>query len=173
MPMKGITQPDVIPIGDDLRLKKYDGNHDFAFDWYQDPDTLWMVDADRTPYTMERLDRMYSYLKDHGELYFIEQMQNGQFIPIGDVTFWGDDMPIVIGSRENRRQGIGRRVVQALVRRGIQLGFSKIIVGDIYDWNTPCRIMFTSLGFQPRSKTKHGYRYELDLTSTEVQHNAD
>ena len=168
MPIAGIDQPHMIPIGDDLRLRKYDGIHDFAYSWYQDPDTLWMVSADRTPYPEEQTDRMYAYLNDHGELYFIEIIQNGVFIPVGDVAFWNDDMPIVIGLPEYRGKGIGKRVVQALIDRGRSLGFSKISGGEIYDWNTPSRTLFTSLGFVPCEKTEHGFRYELDLTTTEV-----
>jgi len=168
MPIPGICQPDIIPIGNDLRLRKYDGIHDFAYAWYRDPDTLWLVSADRTPYPNEQTDRMYSYLSDHGELYFIEIIQAGIATPIGDVTFWNDDMPIVIGPPEYRGKGIGRRVVQTLVERGRCLSFPKISAGDIYDWNTPSRTLFTSLGFTPRAKTEHGFRYELDLTATEV-----
>ena len=173
MPIQGTLQPNIIPIGDDLRLRKYDGVHDFAYAWYQDPDTIWLVSADRTPYPKEQTDRMYTYLNDHGELYFIEMMQNGIFVPVGDVTFWDDDMPIVIGPPEYRGKGIGRRVAQALIARGQSLGFSKISAGDIYDWNEPSRALFTSLGFVPREKTKHGSRYELNLTSREVAHHAD
>lgn len=168
MPIKDFPQPDIISIGDDLRLRRYDGIHYFAYGWYQDPDTLWMVNADRTPYSKEQTDRMYAYLNDHGELYFIELLQAGEFVPVGDVTFWDDDMPIVIGPPECRGKGIGRRVVQALIERGRSLGFSKLSAGDIYDWNLPSRTLFTSMGFQPCMKTEHGYRYELDLTATEV-----
>lgn len=173
MPIPGVMQPDVIPIGSDLRLRRYDGIHHFAYSWYRDPDTLWMVSADRTPYPEEQTDRMYAYLNDHGELYFIEILQNGSFIPVGDVAFWDDDMPIVIGVPEFRGRGIGRRVVQALIERGRRLGFSKVSAGDIYDWNIPSRTLFTSLGFLPKAKTAHGSRYELDITSIEVHHNAE
>lgn len=42
---------------------------------------------------------MYSYLDAHGELYFIEWKENGVWVPIGDVTFWQEDLPIVIEQR--------------------------------------------------------------------------
>lgn len=171
MPMKGIVQPDFIYIDKALRLRKYDGAHDFAFDWYQDPDTLWVVDANRTPYTRERLNRMYTYLNEHGELYFIEIQQNGKFFSIGDVTFWEDDMPIVIGPPEFRGKGIGRRVVTALINRARELGFMEFRVGEIYRWNTPSSRLFTSMGFEPYEETEQGHRYKLTLT--EVQRHAE
>ena len=102
MAILGIEQPDVIQIDDTLRLRKYDGNHDFALAWYQDEETVWLVDGNRNPYTVERLEGMYRYLNNAGELYFIEVLENGIYKPIGDVTFWQQDMPIVIGDPNYR-----------------------------------------------------------------------
>ena len=72
MAIQGIEQPEMIQIDDALRLRKYDGVHDFALGWYQDEETVWLVDGKRNPYTPERLNGMYRYLNDAGELYFIE-----------------------------------------------------------------------------------------------------
>ncbi len=47
MPIDHIPQPDILPISETLRLRKYDGTHDFALSWYTDPETDWMVDGDR------------------------------------------------------------------------------------------------------------------------------
>lgn len=164
MPMQGIVQPNVIQIDSTLRLRKYDGMHDFAFDWYQDPDTVLMVDGIQNTYSRERLDKMYDYLNNIGELYFIEVAENGAFLPIGDVTFWREDMPIVIGPLEYRGRGIGRRVVTALMARARTLGFTEFHVGEIYRWNYPSLRLFTSMGFEPYEKTEQGHRYKLTLT---------
>lgn len=64
---------------------------------------------------MEKLKRMYNYLNNHGELYFIEVLDNDVFIPIGDVIFWQEDMPIEIGDLKFRKSGIGKLVVIALI----------------------------------------------------------
>ena len=72
MAIQGIEQPEIIQIDDALRLRKYDGVHDFALTWYQDEETVWLVDGKRNPYTLERLDGMYHYLDKRGEVYFIE-----------------------------------------------------------------------------------------------------
>ena len=50
MPIPTIAQPETLP-------------------WYQDGETVWLVDGDRRPYTLERLRRMYEFLDARGELY--------------------------------------------------------------------------------------------------------
>lgn len=163
MAIQGIEQPDLIQIDDTLRLRKYDGTHDFALAWYQDEETVWLVDGNRNPYTPERLAGMYHYLNEAGELYFIEIMENGTYKPIGDVTFWQDDMPIVIGDPNYRGKGIGRRVILSLIQRGRMLGFDHLAVGEIYDWNRGSRRCFESLGFTPYEKTNKGHSYRMSL----------
>ena len=163
MAIQGIEQPDLIQIDDTLRLRKYDGTHDFALAWYQNEETVWLVDGNRNPYTPERLAGMYHYLNEAGELYFIEIMENGTYKPIGDVTFWQDDMPIVIGDPNYRGKGIGRRVILSLIQRGRMLGFDHLAVGEIYDWNRGSRRCFESLGFTPYEKTNKGHSYRMSL----------
>lgn len=161
--IQGIEQPEIIQIDNTLRLRKYDGVHDFALEWYQDEETVYLVDGKRDPYTMERLGGMYRYLNNAGELYFIEALENGTYKPIGDVTFWQEDMPIVIGDRDYRGRKIGRRVVSALVKRGVALGYDHLEVGEIYDWNEGSRRCFESVGFQAYEKTEKGAKYRLLL----------
>ena len=163
MAIQGIEQPDIIQIDDTLRLRKYDGTHDFALAWYQDEETVWLVDGNRNPYTPERLAGMYHYLNEAGELYFIEIMENGTYKPIGDVTFWQEDMPIVIGDPNYRGNGIGRRVILALIQRGRMLGFDHLAVGEIYDWNECSCRCFESVGFTPYEKTDKGHSYRMSL----------
>ena len=106
---------------------------------------------------------MYEYLDSHGELYFIEVKENGNFKPIGDVTFWKDDMPITIGDKKYRGRKIGQKVISALVQRGRELGYSSLHVGEIYDYNTASQKCFQSVGFHIKQKTEHGNSYEIKL----------
>ena len=161
--IQGIEQPEIIQIDESLRLRKYDGAHDFALAWYQDMDTVWLVDGNRNPYTMERLGGMCRYLDNAGGLYFIEVLENGTYKPIGDVTFWQEDMPIVIGDPACRGKGIGRKVISALVRRGKALGYDHLAVGEIYDWNEGSRQCFESVGFTAYGETEKGARYKMAL----------
>lgn len=163
MSIAGIKQPEYILIDDALRLRKYDGVYDFALEWYQDEETLLLVDGENAPYTMERLKRMYEYLNEHGELYFIEMLQEGEFVPIGDVTFWQEDMPIVIGEKSCRGKGIGRKVVNALIGRGRDLGYDRLYVREIYDYNIGSRKCFESAGFKVYNTTEKGSRFVLEL----------
>lgn len=159
--IQGIEQPEIIQVDDTLRLRKYDGVHDFALAWYQDEETVWLVDGKRDPYTIERLGGMYRYLNDAGELYFIEVCENGTYKPIGDVAFWQEDMPIVIGEPAYRGKGIGRKVISTLIQRGKDLGYDHLEVGEIYDWNEGSRRCFEKAGFVPYEKTEKGSSYRL------------
>ena len=161
MALQEIEQPAVIWIDKSLRLRKYDGVYDFAFVWYQDEETVYLVDGKKELYTMERLKGMYEYLNDTGELYFIEVLENGTYKPIGDVTFWQEDMPIVIGDKNYWGKNIGRKVVSTLVQRGKRLGYDYLEVGEIYDWNEGSRRCFESVGFRAYEKTEKGAKYKI------------
>lgn len=163
MAIAGIIQPDFLEVGEGLRLRRYDGRFDFALPWYQDEETVYLVDGNRTPYTPQRLERMYAYLDARGELYFIEALTGGVYTPIGDVAFWQDDMPIVIGDKRYRGRGVGGRVIAALVTRGRALGYGRLRVEEIYDYNAASRRCFESAGFRAYEKTARGSRFELLL----------
>ena len=163
MAIQGIEQPAVIQIDASLRLRKFGGIYDFALAWYQDKEVVYLVDGKKSTYDMGQLSRMYNYLNNTGELYFIEILEDGIYSPIGDVTFWQDDMPIVIGDPDYRGKGIGRRVISALVQRGKKLGFDQLAVGEIYDWNDASRRCFESVGFYAYEKTDKGAKYKMKL----------
>lgn len=163
MAIPGIEQPQKLVIDPTLRLRKVTQDCAFALAWYQDPETLLLVDGDDTPYTMERLLRMYRYLSDRGEAWFIEVKTDAGFEPIGDVTFWQEDLPIVIGPKQWRGRGIGGRVLRALIARGKELGFPCLKVREIYDYNTGSRRLFESVGFRQCRKTAKGASYSLTL----------
>ena len=163
MPIPNIAQPNILPIDDTLRLRKFDDHFDFALDWYQDIETVWLVDGVKVPYTEEKLGRMYHYLDQHGELYFIEVLEEGTWKPIGDVTFWREDMPIVIGDKTYRGRGIGKKVIAALIRRGRALGYDTLWINEIYEYNIGSRKCFESMGFRICEKTEDGNRFELTL----------
>ncbi|MGL5752508.1 MAG: GNAT family N-acetyltransferase [Paraclostridium sp.] len=165
MPIKNIIQPEYINISSEIRLLKYDGKIDFALDWYQDEETLMLVEGRDEPYDIKRLSRMYNYLNQQGELYFIEYKICDKYVEIGDVTFSAEDMPIVIGNKSYRGYGIGKKVVLKLIERGKELGYKKLFVNEIYNYNIGSQKLFESVGFKKYEKTIKGYRYSLDLTN--------
>ena len=163
MPIENIPQPETLPVSETLRLRKYDGIHDFALSWYLDPETVRLVDGDDEPYTPELLDKMYTHQDTHGELYFIEVLENAEWRPIGDVCLSLDDFAIVIGEKNLRGKGVGTAAVSALVDRARALGWKQVRVGDIYDFNAGSRRLFASLGFREEAKTAKGRSYILTL----------
>lgn len=162
MPISNIPQPDILPVSETLRLRKYDGIHDFALSWYTDPETVWLVDGDQELYTPEKLEKMYTHQDTHGELYFIERKENACWRPIGDVCLSLDDFAIVIGEKSFRGGGVGKAVAAVLIARARSLGWRLVRVG-IYDFNAPSQALFASLGFQPEGKTEKGRSYILPL----------
>ena len=163
MPLEGIAQPEVISVSEALRLRRYDGSHAFALPWYQDPETVRLVDGDEKLYTLELLQQMYAWQDAHGELYWIEVREEALWRPVGDVWLTPDDFAIVIGEHSRRRGGLGRAAVSALVDRARALGWERVRVGEIYDFNAASRRLFTSLGFREEEKTEKGHSYVLAL----------
>ena len=162
MPIANIEQPAIMQIDGALRLRKFDDSFDFAFSWYQDEELVYLVDGVRRPYSYETLSNMYHWLDRHGELYFIEVL-DGEWKPVGDVCFWQEDLPIVIGDPAYRGRGIGRKVIRALAERGRQLKYDRICVSEIYAYNTASRKCFESVGFRVLEKTEKGNRYYMKL----------
>lgn len=158
--------PGVLNIDPDLRLVRLDAPPAEALSWYQDPETLWMVDGKREPYTPERLARMYDWLSEHGELWYIEVRDEGAesgWRTVGDVTLCSNDLPIVIGEKDLRSLHVGRRVVEALCGRARDLGWHEVLVGEIYDWNVASQRCFSAAGFEPYERTDHGARWRRAL----------
>lgn len=164
MPIPNVRQEELMIVDDGLRLRAYDGQFELAFDWYQDPDVIYLIDGNRNPYSLKRIQRMYEYLAERGEVYFIEVWEQERWLPIGDVTFWQEDLPIVIGNVAYRGQGIGRKVISALVERGRLLGYHQLAVQEIFDFNQASRRMFEAIGFYQTVPKEKGWAYALDLS---------
>ncbi|MFI3086325.1 GNAT family N-acetyltransferase [Streptococcus sp. 2022WUSS037] len=163
MAITGIEQADILEIDKQVRLRRYDGQHDFAFEWHQDLELVWLIDGNKKPYTLDRLDRMYDYLSKNGECYFIEIFEDGQYQPIGDVTLFKDDFAIAIGDRRYWKKGIGTKVLHRMIERAREVGLEEIFVEEIYDWNTGSRKLFEKCGFEAVEKTKKGWSYRLTV----------
>ncbi|HFI0149971.1 TPA: GNAT family N-acetyltransferase [Streptococcus suis] len=163
MAIKGIEQADILEIDKQVRLRRYDGQHDFAFEWHQDLELVWLVDGNKEPYTLDRLNRMYGYLATNGECYFIEIFEDNQFIPIGDVTLFADDFAIAIGDRKYWKKGTGTKVLHRMIERAREVGLEEILVEEIYDWNLGSRKLFEKCGFEAVEKTKKGWSYRLTV----------
>lgn len=153
-----------IEITDKLRLRPYNHECEFALEWYQDRELLDLVDGEGSlSYDMEKLIRMYTYLNQIGELYFIEVKQDKAFIPIGDVTLCKEDLPIVIGDKNYRGKGIGSKVIEALKIRARLLGYMQLQVREIFSYNKGSQRLFEKKGFEKFKTTEKGYSYRCRL----------
>ena len=166
MPISDLNQPEILTVGEDLRLRRFDFDYGPALDWYRNPETVYLVDGVMTPYDEEKLDRMYRYLDAHGELYWIELREGETWEKIGDAALTpnmaGENLPMVLGPIRHRGRGIGRKVLAALIDRARTLGLTQLQV-EIYDWNTASRRCYESAGFKAMEKTEQGTRYSLTL----------
>ena len=58
---------------------------------------------------------------------------------------------------------MGRRVIAALIRRGRELGYDRLRVKEIYEYNTGSRRCFESQGFRLRERREKGSSFERIL----------
>ena len=161
-----LGQPEIITIDTNLRLRAYDGNFRIAIPWYQDQTVYYNSEGIEDPAEIPDEDyvrRMYEYLDKHGELYFIEILEAKGFVPIGDVTLKEENLPIVIGVPQHRGQGIGKKVMKAILRRAKEVGFKKIYGSAVYDYNIVSQRLHESLGYICVEVTDREKVYELDL----------
>lgn len=155
----------IIQIDDSLRLVPYflADHHDAALVWYQDVDLVELVDGIRIPYSLEKLNAMYSYLEEHGDLFWIEFLEKGEWFPIGDVALSQENLPIVIGNLAYQHQGLGRKVLRTLIDLARQKGWKQLKVQEIYTFNRISRRCFESLGFLESGTTENGVSLVLTL----------
>ena len=73
-------------IDSEITLIPYYPNYDTALPWYQDLDVCRQVDNIDCTYSLERLQKMYSFLSTHGDCFYIQY----QGVLVGDVTLRND-----------------------------------------------------------------------------------
>ncbi|HQM96061.1 MAG TPA: GNAT family protein [Clostridia bacterium] len=168
MPFQGIEQPNIIQIDNQLRLRKYDGNYQQAYAWYQDDVVRKFSEGITDP--NRHLDENWvakklNSLNKSGELYFIEVSENNDYIAIGDVTLLENNPPIEIGVGKYRGIGIGKKVMSALVKRAKEIGITKIYNTGCYEDNYASQKMLLSAGFKlvTHDKEKRRMVFEIDL----------
>ena len=167
MPLPNINQPEMIIVNPNIRLRKYDGNYKLGLPWYQDPYVIHNSEGildESKKLDLDYVKGMYSWLNEHGELYFIEILENNFYRPIGDVTIKPENPPIAIGVKQYRGIGVGTVVMKVVIERLKTLGYVKISNSTIYKWNTSSIKMHEKLGFIRVNETANEYFYDLDLS---------
>ncbi len=174
MPFVGVEQPAVIPLNAAFRLKRYDGHYEKALPGYQDPvvyqNSEGIFDESRIP-DLDYVKGMCRYLHKNGELYFIEALEDGNWVPVGDVTVKPENPPIAIWYARYRGKGLGSLAMQAVIGRLRALGYPRITGTTIYKWNTASLRMHQKLGFQIVRETEKDYHLARELSQQEAHKN--
>lgn len=167
MPLPGVEQPEFIHLTEELRLKRYDGSYEKALPGYQDPvvyeNSEGIFDESKIP-DLDYVKGMCRYLDKTGELYFMEALEDGAWIPMGDVTIKPENPPIAIWYGRYRGRGLGTLVMQAVISRLRALGYERITGSTVYKWNQASLRMHQRLGFHIVRETEKDYYLDLDLT---------
>lgn len=166
MPFDNIVQPEIIEIEHGLRLKKFDGNIDKMLEGYHDPvvyqNSEGIFDQEKIP-DADYITGMCKYLENVGEFFFIQVLESGEYISIGDVTVKSENPPIAIWEKKYRGVGIGSKVMKTVIKRLSSLGYKKITGTSIFKWNTASQKMHENLGFYRVGETEKDYIYEYRI----------
>ena len=136
---------------DVVRLRPYVEavDADRAVAWYQDPEVLAGSEGPGTPpFDRERVLRMYRFLESIGELFMIEVRSDSGWVLVGDVTLAPATLPIVIGEKAYRHQGVATRVLTLLIQRAKERGLSSLQAKHIWIENVASRRLFARAGFE-------------------------
>ena len=137
-----------------ITLIPYYSNPDVTLAWYQDPDVCKQVDNVDYVYSEDLLIRMYIYLSEHGDCYYIQYQ--GKLV--GDITLRENAEISIVICKEYQNRHIGRRCVMDMLALAREKGL-KEVRANIYAFNTQSRNMFESVGFQKVSE--EGYSFFL------------
>ncbi len=160
-------EEDIIYLDQNLRLRKPQLEEwPHALKWYQNKEIMYFSEGitDRF-YDMEDIKRMYQYLSNHGNLYFIETFTDiDEWLAIGDTTFSDKNLPIVIGDSTYWGQGIGRKVITKFIELAHDLQLSSLTVPEIYHYNERSANLFLGLGFVKSSENEVSSSYIYTIT---------
>ena len=134
-------------IDKEISLIPYYPNYQTALSWYQDPEACRQVDNRDTPYDLKRLKAMYSYLNQHGDLFYIEYQKQC----CGDVCLQKNGEINIFIAKPFQNKHIGRKVIAEIIRLAKEKKQPRLYA-TIYAFNKQSQKMFESAGF---SKIDH------------------
>lgn len=129
-------------VDGEITLVRYYPNDRTALAWYQDLELCKQVDNRDTVYDLALLKRMYRYLNDHGDLFYIKYKNRLS----GDVCLQSSGEVNIVIAKPFQNQHIGRRVVAEIIRLAREKELRELHA-EIYAFNTQSQKMFQSLGF--------------------------
>lgn len=141
-------------IDDEIKLVPYYPNYAASLKWYQNVELCKQVDNRDAVYDLDRLKRMYKYLNQHGDLFYIKYRSR----LCGDVCLQPSGEINIVIAKPFQNKHIGRRVIKEIIRLAKEKDMQELYA-EIYTFNTQSQKMFQSLGFQKVDKE----RYTLTL----------
>ena len=141
-------------VDGEITLIPYYRNDEVSLPWYLDLDTdlVKMVYNRDTPYDIPLLHRMYDYLSENGDCFYIEYDDT----LVGDVTLLESGEIAIVVSREYQGRHIGRRCVGEMLALAREKGMTSV-KAVIYSFNIPSQRMFLSLGFRKTGDEEYTY----------------
>lgn len=143
-----------ISISKDLYLVNYFPAYMISLEWYQDEETVKMVDNIDDAYSIEDLKRMYAYLSKNGDLYYI--VYDNKLV--GDCAIFDQNFLAIVIDKNFRDIKIGKKVLAKLIDMGRKKGLD-YLQAEIYDFNQASLALFQGQGFKKIKKEL----YRLDL----------
>ncbi len=148
------NQPKQIIVDAEICLVKYYPYYSRTLLWYQDLDLCKQVDNIDYPYDLDRLKRMYKFLSQKGECYYIKYHNR----LVGDISLTDNVIGMAI-DKPFQNMHIGRRSFMAILLRAKELGIKEIFL-EVYVFNKQCQKMIESFGFQ-KIDSEH-YKKSID-----------
>lgn len=148
-------------IDENIMLVPYDELRSQTLIWYADPDIQWLVNKTKKPDPKEKIENMYRWQKQNGELYYIEYHEKEKMSTIGDVWLSDDNFAIVL-AKGYQNKGIGTRIIKYFLNELKTSGKKELLVDEVYRWNEGSNKLFQKLGFEHIQKGEHmSYVYKF------------
>lgn len=130
-------------IDEEIQLVQYYPNYKTTLSWYQDLDLCKQVDNRDTVYDLDLLKRMYKYLNQHGDLFYIKYKNR----LCGDVCLQPNGEVNIVVAKLFQNKHIGRRVINEIIKLAKEKNIQELHA-EIYSFNTQSKKMFQSIGFK-------------------------
>ena len=130
-------------VDKEIQLVPYYPNYKTTLMWYQDLELCKQVDNRETAYDLDLLKRMYKYLNQHGDLFYIKYKNR----LCGDVCLQPNGEVNIVVAKPFQNKHIGRRVINEIIKLAKEKNIQKLHA-EIYSFNVQSQKMFQSIGFK-------------------------
>lgn len=130
-------------VDEEIQLVSYYPNYKTTLVWYQDLELCKQVDDRETAYDLDLLKRMYKYLNEHGELFYIKYKNR----LCGDVCLQSNGEINIVVAKSFQNKHIGRRVIIEIIKIAKEKNIQELHA-EIYSFNKQSQKMFQSIGFK-------------------------